>query len=54
MDIGQRGGGLGEGTVGLGTQLAEGGRLRAGEAMLNVLRAGRGAAECLEGRCLGR
>ena len=38
--------------LGLGTQLAERGRLCAGEAMLNVLRMGRGAVECFGRKCL--
>ena len=38
--------------LGLGTQRAERGRLRAGRAMLNVLRVGRGAAECFGRKCL--
>ena len=39
--------------LGLGTQLAERGRLSAGEAMLNVLRAGKRAAECFGRKGLG-
>ena len=38
--------------LGLGTQLAERGRLCVGEAILNVPRVGGGAAECFGRKCL--